>query len=65
MAKHIGNDCPLPTLDSTRLLAKAALRESLKLDPSGSQRLLTPGPYTNLQAELFPDPASREKASRT
>jgi aspartate racemase len=23
------NDCPLPTLDSTRLLAKAALRESL------------------------------------
>lgn len=24
------NDCPLPVLDSTRLLAKAALRESLK-----------------------------------
>jgi len=24
------DDCPLPTLDSTRLLAKAALRESLK-----------------------------------
>jgi aspartate racemase len=26
------NDCPLPTLDSTRLLARAALRESLKSD---------------------------------
>ena len=25
-------DCPLPTLDSTRLLAKAALRESLKVE---------------------------------
>jgi len=24
------NDCPLPTLDSTRLLARAALREALK-----------------------------------
>ena len=24
------DDCPLPTLDSTRLLARAALRESLK-----------------------------------
>jgi len=23
-------DCPLPTLDSTRLLARAAIRESLK-----------------------------------
>jgi len=27
-----GNDCPLPTLDSTRLLARAALRESLAED---------------------------------
>ena len=26
------DDCPLPTLDSTRLLARAALRESLKED---------------------------------
>jgi aspartate racemase len=26
------SDCPLPTLDSTRLLARAALRESLKRD---------------------------------
>ena len=26
------NDCPLPTLDSTRLLARAALREALKGD---------------------------------
>ncbi len=26
------NDCPLPTFDSTRLLAKAALRESLRED---------------------------------
>jgi aspartate racemase len=26
------NDCPLPTLDSTRLLARAALREALKED---------------------------------
>ena len=26
------NDCPLPTLDSTRLLARAALREALKDD---------------------------------
>jgi aspartate racemase len=26
------NDCPLPTLDSTRLLARAALKESLKED---------------------------------
>lgn len=26
------NDCPLPTLDSTRLLAKAALKEALKED---------------------------------
>ena len=25
------NDCPLPTLDSTRLLARAALRESLRI----------------------------------
>jgi aspartate racemase len=25
-------DCPLPTLDSTRLLARAALRESLRVD---------------------------------
>lgn len=29
------NDCPLPTLDSTRLLAKAALKQSLK---EGQQR---------------------------
>jgi len=28
-------DCPLPTLDSTRLLARAALRESLSEDGSG------------------------------
>ncbi len=27
------NDCPLPTLDSTRLLARAALREAMKEDP--------------------------------
>ena len=27
------DDCPLPTLDSTRLLARAALRASLKEDP--------------------------------
>jgi len=26
------NDCPLPVLDSTRLLARAALKESLKQD---------------------------------
>jgi len=30
------NDCPLPTLDSTRLLAKAALNESLKDDQQGN-----------------------------
>ncbi|NQT56363.1 MAG: aspartate/glutamate racemase family protein, partial [Desulfobacteraceae bacterium] len=24
------NDCPLPTLDSTRLLARAAIKEALK-----------------------------------
>ncbi len=31
------NDCPLPILDSTRLLARAALREAMKEDqPSGS-----------------------------
>lgn len=30
------NDCPLPTLDSTRLLAKAALNESLKEDSQGT-----------------------------
>ncbi len=28
------NDCPLPTFDSTRLLARAALRESLKEGPT-------------------------------
>ena len=28
------NDCPLPTLDSTRLLAKAALNESLREGPT-------------------------------
>ncbi len=28
------NDCPLPTLDSTRLLARAALREALKPEAS-------------------------------
>ena len=27
-------DCPLPTLDSTRLLARAALREALNVNPS-------------------------------
>ena len=27
------NDCPLPSLDSTRLLARAALREAIKNDP--------------------------------
>jgi aspartate racemase len=26
------NDCPLPALDSTRLLARAALKEALKED---------------------------------
>jgi len=31
------NDCPLPTLDSTRLLARAALTEALKEDqPAGA-----------------------------
>jgi aspartate racemase len=31
------SDCPLPTLDSTRLLARAALREAMKEDqPAGS-----------------------------
>lgn len=33
-------DCPLPTLDSTRLLARAALREALKDDDQ--ERLLSP-----------------------
>jgi aspartate racemase len=35
-------DCPLPTLDSTRLLARAALREALKTGPlpgAGRRRL--------------------------
>jgi aspartate racemase len=31
------DDCPLPTLDSTRLLARAALKEALREDP-GTQR---------------------------
>jgi len=31
------NDCPLPTLDSTRLLARAALHKAVKEDPSGSR----------------------------
>jgi len=30
------NDCPLPTLDSTRLLARAAIREALKEPESGA-----------------------------
>lgn len=32
------NDCPLPTLDSTRLLARAALREALAGNQSASAR---------------------------
>jgi len=31
-------DCPLPTLDSTRLLARAALRESLTEDQPAAAR---------------------------
>jgi aspartate racemase len=31
-------DCPLPTLDSTRLLARAALREALEKDEDGQRQ---------------------------
>ncbi|MEJ2067545.1 MAG: amino acid racemase [Deltaproteobacteria bacterium] len=31
------NDCPLPVLDSTRLLAREALKEALKQSPSGNK----------------------------
>jgi aspartate racemase len=34
------HDCPLPTLDSTRLLARAALREAIKDGPAGADDAL-------------------------
>jgi aspartate racemase len=37
-------DCPLSPLDSTRLLARAAIRKSLEVEQGGIQQLLQPDP---------------------
>ena len=39
------NDCPLPTFDSTRLLARAALREALKNRGDPSCKKVLPEPF--------------------